>query len=240
MNQNELLILFNTFCDRFEKRTNSYSLMEMGEDSVRYDFFLAVMDVLGKESHEIKLEKAINRNAFNLNNTPGSKRTEKPKIDLSFESEEREYNFEFGLFRRNSNLEGNINKTARFGKFLNDALRLNNQICANQNFGDDFDTIASRGYLVYVADRKFIGYKPNLKEGDEKPFPANYHGLWKKDYENLPKSAIDRIDQRFWTRAGEFQYFPRLIKRHERYMIDCAEERFVVVCYEVEGIPHMP
>lgn len=227
MTENELTQLMGTFCKRFLQRTEAYSLLDMGEDSVRYDFFLAVMEVFGKESYEIRLEKAITEGAFNLNNTKGSKRKEKPKLDLSFTLDEREHNFEFGLFRRNSNLEGPINTTERFGKFLNDAVRLSN-----------YSTVQSSiGYLVYVADDKFIDYEPKPLGFNQ--FPADFYSLIPKGYAELPKSTTKAIDQRFLTKAGELQYYPRLVKKFERYMQDRAEKKYVVVCYEVEPLPSM-
>lgn len=83
MSEKELTQLMGTFCKRFLQRTDAYSLLEMGEDSVRYDFFLAIIEVFGRGSYKILLEKAIAQGAINLNNTEGSKRTEKPKLDIS-------------------------------------------------------------------------------------------------------------------------------------------------------------
>ena len=69
---------------------------------------------------------------------------------------------EFGLFRQNSNEEGNINKTARTVKMINDMIRL----------GIDSFYTKRNAYFICVADDKMLGHQ--LQSRILGRFPSDY------------------------------------------------------------------
>ena len=53
--------VFVRFKELYEKRFQSVPVMDMGEDSVRYDFFLALKEIKKLHSWDIQLEYPINK-----------------------------------------------------------------------------------------------------------------------------------------------------------------------------------
>src|ERR1051326_2595915 len=114
--------VFNRFQKLFTERCNRIPLLNLREDSIRYDFFYAVTEIKKLNPWDIQLENSIDKNSFIQRNNRSSKRSENPQIDLVIDK--LKICAEFGLFRRNKNENGNINKTARTVKMLNDMIRL--------------------------------------------------------------------------------------------------------------------
>lgn len=152
--------VFITFESLFTQRCEFIPLLEMGEDSVRYDFFMALIEERDLKNYEIRLESPINVQCFIPRANMRSYRKEKPKMDLVVEK--LNICCEFGLFRQNSNEKGTINKTDRLIKTLNDMIRL----------GLETYFTNRKAYFICVADAKMLGHR--LQSRLLERFPSNY------------------------------------------------------------------
>lgn len=154
--------VFDKYKNIFEERCGKLRLLDIGEDSVRYDFFIALSDIEKLRPCDIQLEYSIHKSAFKERQNKKSKRKEKPQIDLVVETGKFKLNFEFGLFRQNSNEEGTINKTARTVKMINDMIRL----------AVDSHFTKRESYFICVADDKMLGHQLQSKILGK--FPSDY------------------------------------------------------------------
>jgi len=191
-----MISTFNEFKANFERRFNLQSILDLGEDSVRYDFFIAFMNNNNLHPHDIQVEYPINPNAFVSNRHPNSKRKENPQIDLYCSHPNKIITAEFGLFKRNSNPNGSVNTPEKVFKMLNDMLRLSlNQLyCPNES------------YFVCVADGKILNAQ--MRNNILPVFPSlNYTftyldiNTWINDL----KSAEIVFDKRFVEKANLLQ-----------------------------------
>jgi len=155
--------LFDTYGQLLEKRLDRYRLLNIGEDTIRYDFFAALMQSFDLEPHQIQLEVAINGQCFVPMKNTASKRGEKPLIDLVVNEDKIKLSAEFGLFRQNSNEDGTINQTARTVKMLNDMIR----VSLESHF------TGTKGYFICIADHKMLGHQ--MRSRIIERFPASYH-----------------------------------------------------------------
>lgn len=174
--------IFFKFKNLFVQRCNHIALLNLGEDSVRYDFFTALKTELDLENYEIKLESPINSQCYIPRANIKAYRKEKPKMDLVVDK--LKMCFEFGLFRQNSNEEGTINKTDRLIKLLNDIIRLGLESFYTQQ----------KAYFVCVADSKMIGHQ--LRTRILNPFPSNY-AITPNLIANLCELKTAKFDLRF-------------------------------------------
>jgi len=184
---------FNKFKANFENRFNLQSILDLGEDSVRYDFFIAFMNNNNLQPHDIQVEYPINSNAFVSSPHPNSKRKENPQIDLYCSLPNNLITAEFGIFKRNSNPNGSINAPEKVFKMLNDMLRLSlNQIyCPNES------------YFICVADSKILGsqMRNNILPAFPSPnYSFNYLDI--NTWINELKSAKAVFDKRFVDKAN--------------------------------------
>lgn len=153
--------IFKTYKKLFTQRCHNIPLLEIGEDSVRYDFFTALTEVKNLKNYEIVLESAINSEAYIPREvSPNTLRKQKPKMDIVIDK--LNICAEFGLFRQNSNEEGTINKTNRLIKTLNDMIRL----------GLESNFTRRKAYFICVADSKMLGHRLQSKRLGA--FPSNY------------------------------------------------------------------
>jgi hypothetical protein len=176
--------VFDRYKNLFEERCGKIRLLDLGEDSVRYDFFIALSDIENLKPCDIQLEYSIHKSAFKERLNKNSKRKEKPQIDLVVETEKLKLNFEFGLFRQNSNEEGSINKTARTVKMINDMVRL----------AVDSHFTKRESYFICVADDKMLGHQLQSKMLGK--FPSDYEinkELIKKQKEKKTSDFDDRF-----------------------------------------------
>jgi hypothetical protein len=187
---------FNEFKTNFERRFNLQSILDLGEDSVRYDFFIALMNNNNLQPHDIQVEFPIHSNSFVSNLNPNSKRQENPQIDLLCSHPTEVITAEFGLFKRNSNPNGSVNATEKVFKMLNDMLRLS----LNQIY------YPNESFFICVADSKILGAQ--MRNNILPAFPAakysfNYMDLntWIRDL----KSAEVVFDKRFVDKANILQ-----------------------------------
>lgn len=154
--------VFEKFTELFKLRCDNYALLNFGEDSVRYDFFCAISEILKLEPWQIQLEYAMNNKSYTLRGNANSKRKEKPMLDLIVDYKKTNICVEFGLFRQNSNEKGNINKTNRTIKMVNDMIRLSLESHYSKR----------DAYFVCVADEKMLNHQLRSKLLGK--FPTNY------------------------------------------------------------------
>jgi hypothetical protein len=137
---------FELFKYIFGKRYDVIPVAHLGEDSIRYDFFSALIVSKKLEPHQIQLEYPIDDKAYNARKTVGSKRGENPQIDLWVSTIGLKIAVEFGFFRRNKNENGSISVTENVMKMFNDFMRLALHCSINQ----------SLAYFVCIADEKML------------------------------------------------------------------------------------
>jgi hypothetical protein len=178
--------VFDRYKNLFEERCNKIRLLDLGEDSIRYDFFVALSEIEKLKPCDIQLEYSIHKSAFEERQNKNSKRKEKPQIDLVVETEKRKINFEFGLFRQNSNEEGSINKTARTLKMINDMVRL----------AVDSHFTKRESYFICVADDKMLGHQLQSKILGK--FPSDYK-INKELIEKQKEKKTSDFDERILT-----------------------------------------
>ena len=154
--------LFQTYKELLEERLNRKPLLLLGEDSIRYDFFAALMETYSFKASQIQIEVPINAQTFIPAKEKISYRNEKPLIDLVVDESVLKISAEFGLFRQNSNEEGTINKTARLVKMLNDMIRVSLEAHFTK----------TTGLFICVADHKMIGHQ--IRSNIVERFPADY------------------------------------------------------------------
>jgi hypothetical protein len=186
--------VFLEFKRLFEIRYNQISVLNMGEDSVRYDFFTALQKIKGLEPWQLQLEYPLHENSFIPNLKKGSKRNEKPQVDLWVNEPDIKLCVEFGMFRRNSNDKGDIAVTENTIKMLNDFIRVAlHSHCAS-----------CEGYFVCIADAKMLDYQL-LKSKALPAFPGKQYKFNYSVVEsliNMYKSA-KKFDMRFVNRKKE-------------------------------------
>jgi hypothetical protein len=154
--------VFSRFKYYASQRCDRIALLYLGEDSIRYDFFCALAEIKNLNPWDIQLESAIDKRSFVPRNNIISNRAEKPQMDLVVETNDLKLSVEFGLFRQNSNDKGNIDKTARTVKILNDMIRL----------GLDLFYTKRDSYFVCIADDKLLGHQLQSKIIGR--FPSHY------------------------------------------------------------------
>lgn len=184
--------VFDRFKTLFEERCGKIKLLDLGEDSVRYDFFIALSEIEKLKPCDIQLEYPIHKSSFKERLNTKSKRKEKPQIDLVVETEKQKLNFEFGLFRQNSNEEGDINKTARTVKMINDMVRLS----------VDMHFTNRESYFICVADDKMLGHQLNSKILGK--FPSDYE-IHKELIRKQKEKKTSDFDDRFLAVFNELE-----------------------------------
>lgn len=187
---------FNEFKTNFERRFNLQSILELGEDSVRYDFFIALMNNYNLLPHDVQVEYPINPNAFESNPHPNAKRKENPQIDLYCSHPNMIMTAEFGLFKKNSNPKGSINATEKVFKMLNDMIRLSLNKIYNPN----------DSYFICVADSKILGTQ--MRDNILPQFPAlnySFDYLDVNTWIGISKSAQQIFDKKFVDKANNLK-----------------------------------
>lgn len=180
----KLAVLFGSYKLLLEERLDRYRLLNIGEDSIRYDFFAAIMQTYGLKPSQIQLEVPLDSQSFIPVGNKDAKRKEKPMIDLVVIEPDLKISVEFGLFRQNSNEKGSINKTYRTVKMLNDMIRLSLETYFTH----------TSGYFVCVADHKMLGHQMESKITER--FPSNYL-ITNHIIEHQIKQKTNNFDQRF-------------------------------------------
>ena len=177
-------LLFENYKELLEERLNHKTLLSIGEDSIRYDFFSALVKTYDLKPYQIEIEVALNSNCFIPLLNKNSKRNEKPLIDLALNTSSLKICAEFGLFRQNSNQKGTINKTARTVKMINDMMRA--------SLHSKFENF--KGFFICVADNKILGHK--MRNNHIGKFPSDY--IITNDFiKHQLEKKTNKIDSRF-------------------------------------------
>jgi hypothetical protein len=183
-------LVFEKYKNLLQERINKISFLEIREDSIRYDFFVALSKIEKLIPSDIQLEYSIHKSAYLPRDNKQSKRNENPQIDLVVDTSTNKLNFEFGLFRKNSNENGSIDKTAKTIKMINDMIRL----ALDSKFSK------REAYFICVADEKILGHQLQTKIIGA--FPSNY--LIDKDLiYKLKQLKTSRLDDRFLNKLFE-------------------------------------
>ncbi|MDQ1855794.1 hypothetical protein [Chryseobacterium sp. WLY505] len=177
-------VLFENYKELLEERLNHKTLLSIGEDSIRYDFFLALLKTYNLKPYQIEIEVALNPNCFIPNLNEKSKRSEKPMIDLVLNTSSLKICAEFGLFRQNSNKDGTIDKTKRTVKMINDMIRA--------SLHSEFE--ANKSFFICVADKKMLGHK--MRNNFIGKFPSDY--IISNDFiKHQLQQRTNKFDHRF-------------------------------------------
>lgn len=189
--ENILTPVFEQFLQLFSERLNRIEILKIGEDSVRYDFFSALSEVLELQTWDLQLEYPAHNESYIPRMDVKSKRKENPQIDLVVSNEKIKTAFEFGLFRRNSNPKGTVNKTGRTLKMINDFVRLG---LHNHLTNED-------SFFICVADSFMLNHRMDSKIYDS--FPAKKYLVTSKELEKLRNSVKTEkfFDERFLKQA---------------------------------------
>lgn len=125
---NDLFQIFQTYV---ASRLNAHgSFTSFGEDSIRYDFYIALMRFYNLEPHQIILEQAIPETQFlqrerNIQELRQGRHKDKPEFDLRVDPTNELQNgilAEFAFFRKPQN--ATLDVSAAYGKILNEMHRL--------------------------------------------------------------------------------------------------------------------
>jgi hypothetical protein len=187
--------VFDRFKDLFEKRYSLISVTNMGEDSVRYDFYQALQEIKNIEPWKMQLEYPMNEDSFIPRKNAKMKRKEKPKVDLWVAENDLKLSVEFGFFRKSSNPKSSTAITENTFKMLNDYMRLGIQSYLTK----------SDSYFVCVSDSKMIGHQIETKKLDK--FPASSYSF---NFDSLHSLVSDyksghKIDNRFLEKFKELE-----------------------------------
>jgi hypothetical protein len=185
--------VFRRFKEFFEERYSRISVLDMGEDSVRYDFFSALMDQLQLNPWQIQLEYPLHSGTFYPRKNEKRKRDEKPQIDLYVELGDRSFCVEFAFFKRNKVDGSPGNDTEYAFKILNDLMRLGLQSYSTN----------SEAYFVCVADEIMLGKQLWSKKLPK--FPADTYKFNHPELVDIMEDykSAKKIDERFLKRFAE-------------------------------------
>lgn len=222
-------LLFNRFFDLVQTRLDYYgSFKKFGEDSIRYDFYFALMQQYGLLPHQIILEQAIPPTQFidrerDLEALRQGRHTDKPEFDLrvdAFGGLQNGLLCEFAYFR--SPEIGTLDVTGAYGKILNEIHRL----ALLKHFQN---TPAIEGYanfnhykclLVCVTDSVMLGYG-NGSRG-RRP-AALIQDVFTLDNQflspPLASGIIKAIDSKFKTKTDQLNIIPtarRIFNRNDQ------------------------
>jgi hypothetical protein len=183
--------VFERFLQLFSERLNRIPILKIGEDSVRYDFFSALSEVLELQTWDLQLEYPVHNESYIPRNDIKSKRKENPQIDLVVSNDKIKTAFEFGLFKRNSNPNGTVNKTGRTLKMINDFVRLG----LHKHYTNE------ESFFICVADSFMINHQMDSKIFDS--FPAGKYYFTSIELERLRKAVKtdNFFDERFLKKA---------------------------------------
>lgn len=181
------------------------TLMTFGEDALRFDFFVSVMDELDVPTHHIRLETPFDVNCFEENRVPTSgrgRKVSKPKYDLEVISANGKTTaaVEFGLFKQ-TEIAQVQDKPGRVGKLLNDFIRLSSlRLCQDHQ--------KTSLYVVLLSDGEMINYGNGRRGSRPDPIFRDYE-LTAEYLKGLTKTTRDKIDSRFVNRLRAFDMYTK-------------------------------
>jgi hypothetical protein len=219
-------LLFNLYFDLLNTRIeNSRNFTSFGEDSIRYDFYYALMEQYDLLPHQIILEQAIPPCQFvprerDLEQLRQGRHIDKPEFDLRVDPNGALTNgilCEFAYFR--SPDIGSLDVTGAYGKLLNEMHRL--ALLKNfQNNPPIADYVNFREYkclLICVTDSVMLNYG----SGTRGRRPAKLiQDSFRLDNEflspPLANGIINAIDTRFKEKSVQLNIIPTANRIYNR------------------------
>lgn len=210
--------LFDRFFDLVNTRINHFqNFNSFSEDSLRYDFYYALMQQYGLLPHQLILEQAIPPTQFiarerDLAVLRQGRHTDKPEFDLrvdAFGGLQNGLLCEFAYFR--SPEIGTLDVTGAYGKILNEIHRLallkhfqnTPAIEGYANFND------YRSLLVCITDSVMLGYGNGTR--GRRP-AALIQDIFRLDNQflspPLANGIINAIDPRFKAKTNHLNIIP--------------------------------
>jgi hypothetical protein len=166
---NKMEKIFDCFFENVKKRLNyRKDFTKFGEDSIRYDFFIALQEQCKIEPYLFHLEHPFPETEFVKIKIPKEKGQgqgrydEKPEFDLRIDATKsltKGIVAEFGFFREPITAEPD--STGSMGKILNEISRL----CLLKNYKDYKE---HKALLIIVTDENMIYYGKPYKDGKKK------------------------------------------------------------------------
>ena len=204
--------LFERYQNLIQTRLHHFGRFQaFSEDSIRYDFYYALIQQFGLLPHNIILEQPMPDGTFiqrEQNNERGRGRhQDKPEFDLRVDAgNNRDYGIlaEFAFFRT-PEIAANQDKTGKLGKILNEVFRLSllkhyQNIDNNvryQNFNE------YRCLLICVTDFDMINYGAPGVQGPQVNPIADIYTIDNEFIESLRETARNKIQDKFRRKAFE-------------------------------------
>jgi hypothetical protein len=161
---NELFELYQTYLAARLQAHGAFN--SFGEDSIRYDFYIALMRLYGLEPHQIILEQAIPDTQFfqrerNMAELRQGRHQDKPEFDLRVDPANAMENgvlAEFAFFREPR--IGKVDVSGAYGKILNEIHRLAllKHYRNIQNLEEYVDFSRYKCLLICVTDSVMLNY----------------------------------------------------------------------------------
>jgi hypothetical protein len=210
--------LFDLYQKHISARLNFHgSFTNFGEDSIRYDFYIALMKLFDLDPHQIILEQAIPESQFiqkkrNFSELKQGRHQDKPEFDLRVDSTVKLKNgilAEFAFFR-NPRI-GKVDVSGAYGKLLNEMHRLALlKHYRNENKVEEYaDFSEYKCLLICITDSVMLNYG----NGTRGKRPA--HNILDEYYLDdqfisppLANGIIDSIDQKFRKKTQELNIIP--------------------------------
>jgi hypothetical protein len=202
---NELFDLYRTFLTARLQAHGSFN--SFGEDSIRYDFYIALMRLYGLEPHQIILEQPIPPTQFNQREREilrgRGRHEDKPEFDLRVDPAgllNQGLIVEFGYFRA-PELASNQDKSGKHGKLLNELFRL--ALLKNFALFNNY-----RCMFICVTDSDMINYGARGVQGPQAlPIQGNYI-LDDNFLRILSDTSRKKIQDKFYDRTLELNIIP--------------------------------
>lgn len=201
----ELFELYQTFLAARLQAHGSFT--SFGEDSIRYDFYAAIMRLYGLEPHQIILEQPIPPSQFEQRVREVARgrgrHEDKPEFDLRVDPVglmNEGLIVEFGYFRT-PEFASNQDKPGKHGKLLNELFRLallkhfrlyNNHRC----------------FFICVTDSEMINYGAHGVQGPQALSIQNNYVLDENFLNRLSDTSRNKIQERFYNKARELNIIP--------------------------------
>ncbi|MBC8266303.1 MAG: hypothetical protein H8E84_04995 [Flavobacteriales bacterium] len=193
-----------------EKRLeyHQYDFTAFGEDSIRYDFFYAIMNEFKKKPHEIILEQTIPEALYNQTprgeNLGRGRHTDSPEYDMRVDIKNNQgFLIEFAYFRTPKN--ATQDRSSKHGKLLNDIYRL----ALLKSFTNPDGNTQYKNFNKYkclficVTDNEMIEYGHNKRGRKTLPIQDEYHNISDEFLALLSKTTNDVIQERFRTKVSD-------------------------------------
>lgn len=177
---------------------NEKVVIGFGEDSLRYDFFTAVKDVLGLQPKQIRLENAYPAACFNqIKETTGGRGRKLSKPEIDMEVLDAQMNpvaaVEFALFKRTAIAEVQA-KPANAGKMFSDITRL-----AALRLSEPYKS--SKLLFIVLTDQEMLEYGFGSRGRKATPIFTDLE-LSSQFLSQFPKTTTEKIPEHFTSKLN--------------------------------------